>query len=110
MKRDEGQGSKSGSRTQRGLKLVTTRRLTDPNRQLTSPATAPPTVSRRDTSASKAAATRNRKICERAYRLAELRGFVPGHELADWLQAEREFDATSSPARDNQETGSESMP
>jgi len=29
-------------------------------------------------------------IAERAYYLAEKRGFAPGHELEDWLAAERE--------------------
>jgi hypothetical protein len=29
-------------------------------------------------------------IAERAYYRAERRGFVPGHELDDWLSAERE--------------------
>ncbi len=31
-------------------------------------------------------------IAEAAYRLAESRGFAPGHELEDWLAAEREVD------------------
>lgn len=30
-------------------------------------------------------------IAEAAYYLAEERGFVPGHELDDWLAAEREI-------------------
>ena len=30
---------------------------------------------------------------ERAYFRAERRGFVPGHELEDWLAAEREVEA-----------------
>jgi hypothetical protein len=30
-------------------------------------------------------------IAERAYFRAEKRGFVPGHELEDWLAAEREI-------------------
>lgn len=30
-------------------------------------------------------------IAERAYYKAEQRGFVPGYEVADWLEAEREF-------------------
>ncbi len=29
-------------------------------------------------------------IAERAYRKAEKRGFEPGHEMADWLEAEQE--------------------
>jgi len=32
-------------------------------------------------------------IAQRAYHLAERRGFAPGRELDDWLQAEREFAA-----------------
>ncbi|MCX8040299.1 MAG: DUF2934 domain-containing protein [Planctomycetota bacterium] len=31
-------------------------------------------------------------IAEAAYFLAERRGFAPGHELADWLAAERTVD------------------
>jgi Protein of unknown function (DUF2934) len=34
--------------------------------------------------------TRRRRIAERAYRLAERRGFTPGQELDDWLAAEAE--------------------
>jgi Protein of unknown function (DUF2934) len=33
---------------------------------------------------------RRRRIAERAYRLAERRGFTPGQELDDWLAAEAE--------------------
>jgi hypothetical protein len=36
---------------------------------------------------------RARFIAERAYELAEQRGFTPGAELDDWLRAEQEFDA-----------------
>lgn len=35
---------------------------------------------------------RHRRIAERAYRLAERRGFAPGAELDDWLAAEAEED------------------
>jgi hypothetical protein len=38
-------------------------------------------------------AERQRRICDVAYRLAEQRGFAPGNELDDWLEAEREVDA-----------------
>jgi hypothetical protein len=34
---------------------------------------------------------RDCKISELAYYKAESRGFVPGKELEDWLEAEREF-------------------
>lgn len=33
------------------------------------------------------------RIARRAYELAQRRGFTPGAELGDWLQAEREIDA-----------------
>ena len=35
-------------------------------------------------------------ICEAAYYLAEQRGFGVGHELDDWLVAERQIDAVIS--------------
>ena len=47
-------------------------------------ATATPLVS--DTSDE-----RHALIAEAAYYIAELRGFEPGHELEDWLCAEREI-------------------
>lgn len=34
---------------------------------------------------------RNAKIAELAYYKAENRGFTPGYELEDWLEAEQEF-------------------
>ena len=33
------------------------------------------------------------RIAQRAYEIAERRGFSPGHELDDWLEAEREVEA-----------------
>jgi hypothetical protein len=36
---------------------------------------------------------RRAMIREAAYYRAQQRGFAPGHELEDWLLAEREFDA-----------------
>jgi hypothetical protein len=39
------------------------------------------------------AAERYRRICDLAYRRAEQRGFAPGGEVDDWLEAEREVDA-----------------
>jgi hypothetical protein len=36
---------------------------------------------------------RERLIARAAYFRAEKRGFAPGHELEDWLQAEAEVDA-----------------
>ena len=35
---------------------------------------------------------REQRIAERAYQLAEQRGFTPGREMDDWLAAEREVD------------------
>ena len=39
------------------------------------------------------AAERHRRISDLAYRRAEQRGFAPGNEMEDWLEAEREVDA-----------------
>jgi Protein of unknown function (DUF2934) len=39
------------------------------------------------------AAERRQRICDLAYRRAEQRGFAPGNEIEDWLDAEREVDA-----------------
>jgi hypothetical protein len=36
---------------------------------------------------------RHERIAAKAYQLAEKRGFQPGGELDDWLQAESEVDA-----------------
>ena len=38
-------------------------------------------------------AERHQRICDLAYRRAEQRGFVPGGQIDDWLEAEREVDA-----------------
>ena len=40
---------------------------------------------------------RAERIAKRAYELAQQRGFAPGGEVDDWLQAEREIEA--GPAR-----------
>ena len=37
-------------------------------------------------------------IARAAYHRAERRGFVPGHEIEDWLAAEREINYLLSPA------------
>lgn len=36
---------------------------------------------------------RRSMIAEAAYHIAERRGFEPGHEVEDWLHAEKEIDA-----------------
>lgn len=41
--------------------------------------------------------SREARIAEAAYWRAERRGFAPGHELEDWLHAEREVDDKQKP-------------
>lgn len=43
---------------------------------------------------------RAQRIAERAYWRAEQRGFTPGRELDDWLEAEREYDASRDQPQD----------
>lgn len=38
-------------------------------------------------------ADREARIAQAAYQRAEQRGFYPGHEVEDWLAAEKEIDA-----------------
>jgi 16S rRNA U1498 N3-methylase RsmE len=48
------------------------------------------------------------RIARRAYELAKRRGFTPGAELSDWLQAEKEIDTAEQEklsAPENQMTG-----
>ncbi|MBM0108052.1 DUF2934 domain-containing protein [Steroidobacter sp. S1-65] len=48
------------------------------------------------------------RISRRAYELAQQRGFAPGAELSDWLQAEKEIDQAEQQrqsAPENQITG-----
>jgi hypothetical protein len=40
-----------------------------------------------------ATAERLRRIAEAAYKRAQHRNFAPGHDLEDWLEAEKEIDA-----------------
>lgn len=42
---------------------------------------------------------RETMIREAAYYLAESRGFAPGHDLEDWLRAERDIDAALAALR-----------
>lgn len=62
--------------------------LADPTRSTEPSATRPA-----KTDAEAPRPTRQERIAIVAYRLAEQRGFAPGAELDDWLQAEREVDA-----------------
>ena len=67
-----------------------------PNADETAPETLVPDVVRTHLSSSPAVEApqdRERRIADRAYELACERGFSPGAELDDWLQAEREIDA-----------------
>lgn len=74
----------------KGQVLVTTkRRGHDPVR----PGTSPAIVHMAQSQAEYRAARRHASIAEAAYLLAEGRGFEPGHELADWLQAELTVEA-----------------
>ena len=41
---------------------------------------------------------RRRRITEAAYYRAERRGFAPGYEEADWLEAEKQIDAEQNRA------------
>ncbi len=41
--------------------------------------------------------SRHQKIGLAAYYKAERRGFAPGHELDDWLEAEQEIDEAAIP-------------
>jgi hypothetical protein len=51
--------------------------------------------------------SRHARIAERAHELAKQRGFAPGGELEDWLQAERDVDRVAGPQvpPENQFTG-----
>jgi predicted transcriptional regulator len=40
-----------------------------------------------------ATAERLQRIAEAAYRRSQQRNFAPGHDLEDWLEAEKEVDA-----------------
>jgi hypothetical protein len=62
----------------------------------TAPARKP--VSRAKTAPAGPDPKRQVMIAMAAYYRAERRGFVPGHELEDWLAAEAELSATVAPA------------
>lgn len=52
----------------------------------------------RDAQAGNGARDRWQRISKRAYELAQQRGFAPGAELSDWLQAEQEIDSADQQA------------
>ena len=45
------------------------------------------------------AAVKHEQIAELAYSIAERRGFSPGYELDDWLQAEQEWETSLEPLK-----------
>ena len=49
--------------------------------------------------------SREARIAERAYWRAEQRGFAPGGELEDWLEAEREVDRRSTSNQSAESSG-----
>jgi Protein of unknown function (DUF2934) len=96
MGRDERSSRETKARQaerRREIKLVGTRRVTDAAHQL--PRAPEPSTTGAGSAGSGpiAAQTRYRRICERAYQIAAKRGFGPGKEVDDWLQAEREIDS-----------------
>ena len=56
-------------------------------------APVPTSISWSQTTHDRSAALRHGRISVAAYYLAEARGFVSGHEAADWLQAQAQVDA-----------------
>jgi len=59
-----------------------------------SPAPGDPSPFSRAAAADAAAHSRRVRVSHAAYRRAEARGFAPGHEVEDWLAAERDVDET----------------
>lgn len=55
-------------------------------------------------------AERRQRTAVAAFFRAEARGFVPGHELDDWLTAERELDVASASASVSAEPMPDPMP
>jgi Protein of unknown function (DUF2934) len=51
------------------------------------------------------AADYSAQIAEAAYYKAERRGFEPGHEMTDWLEAERELDTGSKTTKSRKKPG-----
>jgi hypothetical protein len=90
--------SKRGTGKGAGIRHVDPTLNRPSNADEQSPETLVPEIVRHDLSsmtASTDALDREARIAKRAYELAEARGFAPGAELEDWLQAEREIAAQS---------------
>lgn len=60
-------------------------------------------VQLRNAQTGNAAPDRWQRISKRAYELAQQRGFAPGAELSDWLQAEKEIDSADQQAAPEQQ-------
>lgn len=82
----------SRSRRRPEAKLIGTRRVTDAGHQLMQASNQPMDRANFDAESATLEQIRHRRICDRAYKIAERRGFAPGKEVEDWLQAEREVD------------------
>lgn len=81
-----------------GVRRVDPIKNRPPNADEQPPETLVPEIVHQDLSdaaTSPDASDRETRIARRAYELAEARGFAPGAELDDWLQAEREVSAQS---------------
>lgn len=57
------------------------------------PAAKKPTARKKKTAPQKAAVDMSGMIATAAYYIAERRSFAPGHELEDWLEAEKQIKA-----------------
>jgi hypothetical protein len=68
------------------------RKATTPSKSKPARQAAPPQLAAVDASQVSEAGIR-KEIAKAAYRLAEQRGFLPGHEVEDWLAAEAQVKA-----------------
>jgi|GEM_PF-893806 hypothetical protein len=96
----------SGTRSRKAVKVdPATQR--PPNAAESSPETLVPDIVRADLVSQPIPSDtdRHRWISERAYELARARGFAPGRELDDWLEAEREYETRSIQPPEDQFTG-----
>jgi len=87
---------KSSSR-RNGTATKTTKRKAPAARKAASPSQIPPVAAPDKTASAPIAVDHDphwRMIAVTAYHKAEQRGFEPGHELTDWLEAENEVVAT----------------
>jgi hypothetical protein len=69
---------------------LTEQRRDDPSEGKSGASPSAPGTARKSGSLSTQA---HSQIAQRAYELAKARGFDPGHEVDDWLEAERQIEA-----------------